>query len=189
MPSELLLVILRLSFLAVMWIFVFAIIIAVRSDMFGPKVRIARVAGDDLASSSAGAGAFAATASPMPAAVDPQQRSTQDVSALGQGAEPAGAGVRPHVLVITEGTKKGATIALRDQPVTIGRSSDNTLTIIDDFTSGHHARLTPGPDGWTLEDLGSTNGTFVRQAKVTSPIAVSVGTPVTIGATTFELRA
>ncbi|CNL61500.1 FHA-domain-containing protein [Mycobacterium tuberculosis] len=74
--------------------------------------------------------------------------------------------------------------------MTIGRSSESALVIRDDYTSSHHARLLLRGDTWAIQDLDSTNGTFVAGQRVTGgPVSLRLGTPVKVGATTFELRA
>jgi pSer/pThr/pTyr-binding forkhead associated (FHA) protein len=90
--------------------------------------------------------------------------------------------------VITSGPREGVEIDLPPEQLTIGRSSESGLVIRDDYTSTHHARLMLWDDNWVIQDLDSTNGTFLDGARVTLPTAVSPGTPVTIGTTTFELR-
>jgi hypothetical protein len=94
----------------------------------------------------------------------------------------------PRKLVVTEGTLQGTTVTLADAPVTLGRADDSTLVLTDDYASNKHARLVPTGDTWTLEDLGSTNGTYLGTAKVSRPTVVPVGTPIRIGKTVLELR-
>ncbi|HWS50760.1 MAG TPA: FHA domain-containing protein, partial [Microbacterium sp.] len=93
-------------------------------------------------------------------------------------------------LVITSGPKAGLELPLGTDSLTIGRSSESALVIRDDYTSSHHARLLLRGDVWAIQDLDSTNGTFVAGQRVAgSPVSLSLGTPVKVGATTFELRA
>ena len=94
----------------------------------------------------------------------------------------------PRQLVVTEGTLRGTTVTLGDTPVTLGRAHDSTLVLTDDYASNKHARLMPTAEGWLLEDLGSTNGTYLGSAKVSRPTAVSVGSAIRIGKTVLELR-
>ncbi|HUR13657.1 MAG TPA: FHA domain-containing protein [Mycobacteriales bacterium] len=94
----------------------------------------------------------------------------------------------PRQLVVTEGPLQGTTITLGETPVTLGRGNDCTLVLADDYASTHHARLVPGEGGWLVEDLGSTNGTYLGRAKVTRPMPVPLGTPIRIGKTSMELR-
>jgi pSer/pThr/pTyr-binding forkhead associated (FHA) protein len=58
----------------------------------------------------------------------------------------------------------------------------------DDYASTRHARIAPQGDDWYVEDLGSTNGTYLDRAKVTGPTRVPLGVPVRIGKTVIELR-
>jgi pSer/pThr/pTyr-binding forkhead associated (FHA) protein len=95
----------------------------------------------------------------------------------------------PRQLVVTEGPLQGTTITLGESPVTLGRGHDCTLVLADDYASTHHARLVPGEGGWLVEDLGSTNGTYLGRAKVARPTPVPLGTPIRIGKTSLELRA
>jgi pSer/pThr/pTyr-binding forkhead associated (FHA) protein len=83
---------------------------------------------------------------------------------------------------------KGTTIALGQAPVLIGRAPECTLVLEDDYASGRHARFSLQSGSWILEDLGSTNGTFLGRTKVESPTPVEPGTPVRIGRTVLELR-
>lgn len=91
-------------------------------------------------------------------------------------------------LVVTEGALAGTRINLGAQPVLIGRADDSTLVLTDDYASSRHARISPrGPD-WFVEDLGSTNGTYLDRSKVTTAVRVPLGTPVHVGKTVIELR-
>ena len=68
------------------------------------------------------------------------------------------------------------------------RADDSTLVLTDDYASTRHARLSPRGSEWYVEDLGSTNGTYLDRAKVTTAVRVPIGTPVSIGKTVIELR-
>ena len=186
--SELTLLILRLAFLAVLWVFVFAVVYALRSDLFGQRVRRQ---GSDVA------GPFAATAvaSPVASAVAPAPSIAPDTAPVTEavGVKPSAAArtAKPVVasrLVITSGPKEGLEIELPSEQLAIGRSSESGLVIRDDYTSTHHARLLLWKEGWVVQDLDSTNGTFLDGSRVTLPTLVPLGSPVTIGTTTFELR-
>jgi pSer/pThr/pTyr-binding forkhead associated (FHA) protein len=91
-------------------------------------------------------------------------------------------------LVVTEGALAGTKVALRGDPVTIGRANDSTLVLSDDYASTRHARLVPRGDSWLVEDLGSTNGTYLDRTKVTAPTPVPLGVPIRIGKTVLMLR-
>lgn len=94
----------------------------------------------------------------------------------------------PRQLVVTEGPLTGARISLGDQPVLIGRADDSTLVLTDDYASTRHARLSQRGSEWYVEDLGSTNGTYLDRVKVTTAVRVPIGTPIRIGKTSIELR-
>ena len=93
-----------------------------------------------------------------------------------------------HQLVVTGGALTGTRISLDGRPILIGRADDSTLVLDDDYASTRHARLSLSGGDWFLEDLGSTNGTYLDRAKVTAPIRVPPGTPIRIGKTVIELR-
>jgi hypothetical protein len=187
--SELTLLILRLAFLAVLWIFVFIIVYSLRSDLFGQR---SRRQGSDVASPFASA----AVASPPPlvpaAPTEPVERPnatpTAATTATATAKPKAGGPVVATRLVITSGPKEGLEIELPSEQLAIGRSSESGLVIRDDYTSTHHARLMLWNDGWVVQDLDSTNGTFLDGVRVTLPTPVPLNTPVSIGTTTFELR-
>ena len=73
---------------------------------------------------------------------------------------------------MVEGPKAGQTIALEGRPLLMGRAQDADLVLVDDYASGRHARLFPQGTRWFLEDLGSTNGTYVNGAPVTRALPV-----------------
>ena len=171
--SELTLLLLRIGFLVLMWFFVFAVVYSLRADLFGVRVRKlpeAQAAGAPAASAPA-----AAPAKPKAA---PRSR-------------PGGPATTSTVskLVITSGPKAGLEVPLGTEAMSIGRSSESGLVIRDDYTSSHHARLLLWGDAWMIQDLDSTNGTFLNGERVGAPVPVAVGTPIKVGATTFELRA
>ena len=91
-------------------------------------------------------------------------------------------------LVVTEGSLAGTTVTLADVPVTLGRADDSTLVLTDDYASSRHARLVPGDGSWLVEDLGSTNGTYLAGSKVSRPTPVPLGAQIKIGKTVLELR-
>ncbi|WP_439591194.1 FHA domain-containing protein FhaB/FipA [Microbacterium sp.] len=176
--SELTLLLLRIGFLLLLWFFVFAVVYSLRADLFGVKVRkmpdAAPAAAAPVAAPSSPT--RGATAPVVPAATPPKGSSgpaTTDVVSR---------------IVITSGPKAGLELPLGTEPLTIGRSSESGLVIRDDYTSSHHARLVLWGDQWMLQDLDSTNGTWHDGVRVAAPVPVGVGTPIKVGATTFELR-
>lgn len=171
--SELTLLLLRIGFLILLWAFVFAIVYALRSDLFGTKVRRLPAASTAPAS---------APAAPIMASPVASSAPASPAAPPGKKGEPA------RRLVITSGAKEGLELPLEGDQLTIGRSADSGLVIRDDYTSTHHARLMLWDGTWMLQDLDSTNGTFLTGKKVGAPTVVPLNTPVSIGTTTFELR-
>jgi len=91
-------------------------------------------------------------------------------------------------MIVTGGPLQGTVINLTDAPITIGRAPDSTLVLADDYASSRHARLYPQNGQWIVEDLGSTNGTYLDRTKITRPTPVPLGVPIRIGKTVIELR-
>jgi hypothetical protein len=165
--NALTLTLIRVAFLAVLWLFVIAAIGVVRTDLFGTATTKIRRNRNQPA--------------PMQAA-PPRQ-------APPKPAKPAKPGRgTPRFLVVTEGALAGRSIDLVDQQITMGRANDATLVLNDDYASTHHARIFPQDGQWLVEDLGSTNGTYLDRQKVTRPTPVPVGVPIRIGKTALELR-
>ena len=201
--SELTLLILQIAFLALLWVFIFIVVYAMRSDLFGQRVRKLRDAapaaagGPSQPSAQAGAasgaavpGAAAAAAAAPAAPPPPTPKVPTFVPAPGTALSgpPRASTSNAGRLVITSGTKSGSEIPLGTEPLTIGRSSDSSVVIRDDYTSTHHARLMIWGDEWVIQDLDSTNGTFLDGQRVTAPVHIPLNTPIRIGATSFELR-
>jgi pSer/pThr/pTyr-binding forkhead associated (FHA) protein len=155
---ELVLQITRAGFLALLWLFVLAALRVVRSDLYA--------------------------ASGLRAAV-PGRRSPQKGS-----SKPARGGGRsvPRALIVTAGALAGTRIALDGRPIMLGRADDSTLVLDDDYASTRHARISQSGDDWYVEDLGSTNGTYLDRNKVSGPTRVPLGAPIRIGKTVIELR-
>lgn len=94
----------------------------------------------------------------------------------------------PSYLVVTEGNLRGTRIPLTSSPVLIGRADDSTLVLTDDYVSTRHARISQQDNLWYVDDLGSTNGTYLGQMRLTGPMPLEQGVPVRIGKTALELR-
>ena len=175
--SELTLLLLRVGFLVLLWFFVFAVVYSLRADLFGVKVR--------RMPDAAPAAAPPPPSSPRASATAPVASSKPAASGAKGGAATTGSVSR---IVITSGPKAGLELPLGAEPLTIGRSSESGLVIRDDYTSSHHARLVLWGDQWMIQDLDSTNGTWHDGTRVSAPVPVTVGAPIKVGATTFELR-
>ena len=90
-------------------------------------------------------------------------------------------------LVIVEGALTGTVVPLGASPIVIGRAPDATVVLDDDFVSTHHAQLTPNGIHWMVEDLGSTNGTWIDRTRISAPTVLRPGTKLRIGRTSMEL--
>ena len=195
-PSELTLLVLRFGFLLLLWLFVFGIVYALRTDLFGQRVR--KLPEQPASGSASPFPAAAAASVPVPAGAPPAGPTEPVMKAAPVSSLPAGANrATGHTnaslqsarrLVITSGPRAGTELPLGRDPITIGRSSESNLVIRDDYTSTHHARLLLWNDEWMIQDLDSTNGTFLDGRRVTVPTQVALDTPIKIGTTTFELR-
>jgi pSer/pThr/pTyr-binding forkhead associated (FHA) protein len=155
--SELTLFLIKISYLAILWIFVLSAISVVRSDMFGARVA---------------------------------QGGTREAAAPKARRQPkpkARKGSPTHVLVV-DGANKGERADLTEAPILIGRGNDAAIRLDDDYVSTRHARIASSGDQWFVEDLGSTNGTYIGSARITQPTTLTLGTQVRIGKTLLELR-
>ncbi|MDT0463129.1 MULTISPECIES: FHA domain-containing protein FhaB/FipA [Streptomyces] len=168
--SELTLTVMRLGFLAVLWLFVIVAVQVIRSDLFGTRVTQRGARRD--------AGRAQQAARP---AGPPPQRQQPSGNRQRRGA--------PTKLVVSEGSLTGTTVALQGQTITLGRAHDSTIVLDDDYASSRHARIYPDRDGqWIVEDLGSTNGTYLDRNRLTTPTPIPLGAPIRIGKTVIELR-
>ena len=154
--SELTLFLIKISYLAILWILVLSAISVVRSDMFGAR---------------------------MPATA----REAAAPKARRQPKQKARKGSPTHVLVV-DGANKGERADLAQAPILIGRGADAAIRLDDDYVSTRHARIASSGDQWFVEDLGSTNGTYIGSARITQPTTLTLGTQVRIGKTLLELR-
>jgi pSer/pThr/pTyr-binding forkhead associated (FHA) protein len=93
----------------------------------------------------------------------------------------------PNRLVVSSGPLAGSELPLLNQPITIGRGANNTLVLEDDYASSKHACIYPTDDGWVVEDLNSTNGTFLDGAPLVGSAPMPLGARVTIGNSILEL--
>jgi len=156
--SELTLTLIKLGFLAVLWLFVLSAISVIRSDIFGAKAPRA---------------AKAPAAQPKAAAKSRPKR-------LSRGT--------PSKLQVVDGPNSGQSVPLSDRPILLGRGADAAIRLDDDYVSTRHARFATNGEQWFVEDLGSTNGTYLGNQRITSPMPIGIGIPVRLGKTIVELR-
>jgi pSer/pThr/pTyr-binding forkhead associated (FHA) protein len=170
--SELTLTVIRLGLLVLLWIFVFSVVSVLRGDLYGTRVLSRAKTGRPRRKPTR-----EPAAKPVPA---PSPAAPKTARASGKRI--------PTTLTVTEGSLAGTTLTLMASGVLLGRNPECTLVLDDDFASGRHARIFRRDAGWFVEDLGSTNGTFLGSRKLTTPMPVEVGSTLRIGKTIFELR-
>ncbi|QMU74434.1 FHA domain-containing protein [Streptacidiphilus sp. PB12-B1b] len=175
--SELTLTVMRLGFLAVLWLFVIVAVQVIRSDLYGAKVTQR-----PTAVGRRGTPAPTPTGRQQP----PQQQGRRGQQGPDSGRQRRSA---PTQLVVVQGSLAGTTVALHGQTITLGRAHDSTIVLDDDYASSRHARIYPDQSGqWIVEDLNSTNGTYLDRMRLTSPTPLQPGVAIRIGRTVIELR-
>jgi pSer/pThr/pTyr-binding forkhead associated (FHA) protein len=95
---------------------------------------------------------------------------------------------QPRELVVTEAEGAPRAYPMASEPLQIGRSDACQVILADTYASQMHARVFPKDGEWFVEDLGSTNGTYLNRVKVTSPSPIAVGDEVRVGKTIAEVR-
>ena len=159
--TELTVTALRLGFVVLLWVFVLGVVAVVRRDVAGAATR--RPA--PRARAAAPARPAAPTAAPPPPPIEDARR-----------------------LLVIDGPSAGRSLPLGPAPVLLGRGEECTVALDDEYASTRHARLSRTDRGWVLEDLQSTNGTFVGEEQVTSAVLLGAGDRFRVGKTTLELR-
>jgi pSer/pThr/pTyr-binding forkhead associated (FHA) protein len=157
--SEIALTVIKVLFLALLWLFILSAVSVIRSDLFGRTVR----SGDQPGPQE--------LESPPP----PPKRTKR----------PRG---EPRVLVVTQGSQTGQSAALADGVIMIGRGADCQIILDDDYVSTRHARVVSGENGIYVEDLGSTNSTYVNGQRITAPTTITMSDTVRIGKTILKLE-
>jgi len=157
--SEIALTIIKVVFLALLWLFILSAVSVIRSDLFGKPVR----------------------ASDQP---QPQELETPPPASR-RGRRQRG---EPRVLMISQGNQAGLSAELAGGMIMIGRGADCQLILDDDYVSTRHARVVATPNGIYVEDLGSTNGTYVNGQRITAPTTITLADSVRIGKTMLKLE-
>jgi len=155
--SEIALTIIKVAFLALLWLFILSAVSVIRTDLFGKTVR---------------------------APDQPQELETPPPPprrAKRQRGE-------PRVFMISHGNQAGLSAELSAGVVMIGRGADCQLILDDDYVSTRHARVVSTPNGIYVEDLGSTNGTYVNGQRITAPTTITLADTVRIGKTILKLE-
>jgi hypothetical protein len=157
--SEIAMTVIKVLFLALLWLFILSAVSVIRSDLFGRTV------------------------SP---ADQPQPRELESPPPPARrGRRQRG---EPRVLVISQGNQAGESAPLSDGVIMIGRGADCQLILDDDYVSTRHARVVAGENGIYAEDLGSTNGTYVNGQRITAPTTITLSDTVRIGKTIMKLE-
>lgn len=168
--SELTFTLLRLGYLVLLWVFVLSAVAVLRRDLAGPRTSGRKRRREPAPASTAGPGP-AAAAGPAPTPV---------------GGVPRGGG--PSRLVVVAGPLTGTTIPLTQSGILIGRAPSCTLVLDDDYSSSRHARIYPQGNQWYVEDLGSTNGTYMNEQRIQGTVPLPLGVGVQIGQSVVELQ-
>jgi len=113
----------------------------------------------------------------------------QQAAAAGLIPQPAARALGRLVVVSSPTFQDGESFTLDSHPLTIGRAANNDVSMPDDeYASGRHARLEPRRDGIWLEDIGSTNGTFVNGIRLTRERKLTPGDVVRVGETDLRFE-
>ena len=157
--SEIALLIIKVVFLALLWLFILSVVSVIRSDLFGKTVR--------------------ASDQPQPQELETPRPPPRKANR--QRGE-------PRVLMITQGNQAGLSADLAGGVIMIGRGADCQLILDDDYVSTRHARVVGTPNGTYVEDLGSTNGTYVNGQRITAPTTITLADTVRIGKSMLRLE-
>ena len=145
------LTILKIVFLALLYLFISRAIRVIYLDLVGPRVPRA--------------------SKPTASSAAPRRRKAP-----------------PKELFVTDAEGGSRTYPMTQEPLQIGRSESCQVILQDTYASQMHARVYPKDGEWFVEDLGSTNGTYLNRVKVSQPAPVGPGDEIRIGKTSLEVR-
>ena len=174
MPEQVL-TILKICLLILIYLFFLRVLRAVWAEVAASKGQDASTPVRDVRPAHAGSGTPNSVSVPAPT----------------MGSNPAITlgGPRPAMaLVVREPMSMSGHGYSLDSMVTIGRDPASTIPITDGFVSLHHARFYPTPGGVVVEDVGSTNGTFVNDARIAAVTPVSSGDLIRCGNLVLEAK-
>ena len=160
MPDSLL-TILKFCFLALLYLFFIRVLRAVWTEMSPSRI------------------------SAPPVETAPAARSAKNWGAAHRSSNNSKAGGRLRVIEPPE--TKGQTYDLGEE-LTVGLAGGCQITLDDTYVSQLHARVYRRDGQLYVEDLGSTNGTYLNRKKVSAPIAIRKGDRLQIGKTVMELQ-
>ncbi|MDR2974476.1 MAG: FHA domain-containing protein [Propionibacteriaceae bacterium] len=151
--------VLKIAFLSLLWLFIVFIVVIVNSDMIGRRQKAPRSERDHN---------------------EPVTRESRKAAKKRKK--------EPWVLAIDSGLHAGNRLQLVPE-VRIGRSDACELVLDDDYVSSVHAQLNHRSDGaWVLRDMGSTNGTFLNSNRITEPTVVTPDDVIRIGDVQMRLE-
>ncbi len=158
--AEFTILVLKIAFLAILWLFIVLIAVIINADMVGRRQRRAPDHEERM------------TPAETRESKKTAKRNTKE----------------PWVLAIDSGIHAGDRLQLVEE-VHIGRSEACELVLDDDYVSSMHAQLNHRSDGsWVLQDLGSTNGTYVNSERIADPTIVGVEDIIRIGEVQMRLE-
>jgi pSer/pThr/pTyr-binding forkhead associated (FHA) protein len=161
--SEQLLFILKLCLLALLYLFFFRVLRAVWAELRPPKL-------------------IEVTPRVAAAAAPAKARSTRKAAKRQRTEAPA----QPRLVVVEPTDQRGRTFPLGAE-MTVGRAAGCQITLDDTYASQIHARVFQRDGQFLVEDLGSTNGTYLNRQKVAGPMVMRTGDKMQIGNTVMEL--
>lgn len=176
MPESVL-VICKIVFLAVLYLFIARVVRAVWVEIFAER----RALAEDVASGT-GRNAGARTASKTDAV-----SRTAEPGALGSSGRRRKSAPQFVIRVVEPAEQRGTTYTVTDEAV-IGRSTGCAIPLEDTFASQIHARFFVRDSALFVEDLGSTNGTFLNRKQLHGPVAVHGRDRVQVGNTVLEVQ-
>ena len=157
--SEIALTVIKVLYLALLWLFILSVVSVIRSDLFGRTV-------------------------PTPDQPQPQELESPPPPPRKSRRQRG----EPRIFTITQGSQAGQSAELAAGMIMIGRGADCQLILDDDYVSTRHARVIGGENGIYVEDLGSTNGTYVNGQRITAPTTITLSDIVRIGKTILKLE-
>ena len=160
--AEFTVLVLKIAFLAILWLFIIMLAAVVNSDMQGRRQKKRKGDQEPEPAAYTPPGAYTPPAPPRPAKQKKHKK-------------------EPWILAIDSGIHAGDRLQLVPE-VHIGRSEACELVLDDDYVSSMHALLSNRADGrWVLQDLGSTNGTYVNSHRISEPTLVGIDDVIRIG--------
>jgi pSer/pThr/pTyr-binding forkhead associated (FHA) protein len=157
--SDLVVLGLKVGYLALLWLFIAFVANVIRTDLFGRKVPAVELAQSSLEAATGG-----------------KQKLSRKASKQ-----------LPTVLKVTHGRQAGVTLSL-GAGILIGRGTECQLILDDDYASTQHARIVLTGNGYQVEDLGSTNGTYLNNQRIVAPTAFGPADILRIGRTLMSVE-